>query len=102
MKWIFTLAMISLPLLAQEKLPEVSLEGKEGGRLDGTKWSSSEIKGKVFAFFYVDPDEKDLNEHVGQALKAENFPENLYGSLAVINMDATWLPNWILKRLDEK
>lgn len=81
----------------EEELPVITLEAKDGGRLDGSPWSSREIKNRVHAFFYVDPDEKDLNEHVGQALKNKNFDLANYGSIAVINMDATWLPNWALE-----
>ena len=74
--------------------PKIVLEGDLGGRLDGTPWSSEElVSGKVLVLFYVDPDESDLNNHVSEALKAENFPEEKYGSVAVVNMDATWLPN---------
>ncbi len=87
--------------------PKIILEGDLGGRLDGTAWSSEElISGKVIVLFYVDPDEADLNNHVSDALKAENFPLDRYGSVAVGNMDATWLPNFainmILKNKQEK
>ena len=44
----------------------------------------------------VDPDESDLNNHVSEALKAEKFPLEKYGSIAIINMAATWLPNFAL------
>jgi len=74
--------------------PTIVLEGDLGGRLDGTQWSSEElVSGKVIVLFYVDPDESDLNNHVSEALKAEKYPSENYGSVAVINMAATWLPN---------
>jgi YtfJ family uncharacterized protein len=47
----------------------------------------------VWTLFYVDPDEKDVNEAMEAALKAAKLPKDKYGSIAVINMDATWLPN---------
>ena len=101
----------SLPLFAAlpigEIPPNILLEGDLGGRLDGTAWNSEElISGKIIVLFYVDPDEADLNNHVSDALKAENFPLDKYGSVAVGNMDATWMPNFainiILKNKQEK
>ena len=106
---IFMLSV--LPLSAElpigEIPPKIVLEGDLGGRLDGTPWNSEElISGKVIVLFYVDPDEADLNNHVSDALKAENFPLDKYGSLGVANMGATWLPNFainiILKNKQEK
>jgi len=78
--------------------PKIVLEGDLGGRLDGTPWKSEElVSGKVIVLFYVDPDESDLNNHVSDALKAENFPLDKYGSVGVANMAATWLPNFAIK-----
>jgi len=91
----------ALPLSAELPLgkipPKIILEGDLGGRLDGTAWNSEElISGKVMVLFYVDPDEADLNNHVSDALKAENFPLDKYGSVGVANMGATWLPNFAI------
>jgi len=76
-----------------EKPVTVDLDGKLGSRVDGSPWSSSELKDKVYVLVYSDPDEADLNNAATEALKAENFPADKYGSVAVINMAATWLPN---------
>jgi YtfJ family uncharacterized protein len=76
-----------------EKPAPVTLSGEDGGRVDGQPWSSDMIAGKVWSVFYVDPDEKEINEKMEAALKAESFPRDKYASMAVINMDATWLPN---------
>jgi len=82
---------------------DVVLEGDLGGRLDGTPWSTGEMAGKVTVIFYVDPDEKDLNNEASDALQKENFPRDRYQTFAVINMDATWLPNFaISSALKEK
>ena len=91
----------ALPLSAELPLgkipPKIVLEGDLGGRLDGTAWNSEElISGKVIVLFYVDPDESELNNHVSDALKAEKYPPENYGSVAVINMAATWLPNFAI------
>ena len=95
------LLLTALPLSAELPLgkipPKIVLEGDLGGRLDGTAWNSEElISGKVMVLFYVDPDEADLNNHVSDALKAENFPLDKYGSVGVANMGATWLPNFAI------
>jgi len=76
--------------------PKVDLKDKLGGRLDGTPWSSSELTGKVHVIFYVDPDEKDLNNDASEALKAEKLPRDRFQSFAIINMAATWLPNFAI------
>ena len=100
---------LSLPLSAAGLMivgsgaPPVVLQGKDGGRVDGNAWNSNELKGKVHAVFYVDPDEQKLNEHVEQALKKEAFPRDRYASVAIVNMKATWIPNFLIaKRLKKK
>lgn len=100
---VATVAMGSIGLVVGKKAPEVMLEGKNGGRVDGTAWKSGELTGKVHAVFYVDPDEQKLNEHVEQALKKEAFPLDKYDSVAIVNMGATWIPNFLIsKRLKAK
>ncbi|MBW1780743.1 MAG: transcriptional regulator [Deltaproteobacteria bacterium] len=79
------------------QVPEdVELKGDLGGRLNGSPWSSNELKGKINVIFYVDPDEKDLNNDASEALKKENFPRDKFQSYGIINMDATWLPNILI------
>lgn len=83
--------------------PDVTLGGKDGGRVDGSAWTSKELQGKVHTLFYVDPDAQELNAHVEQALKKENFPRDRYASVAIVNMKATWIPNFLIaKRLKKK
>lgn len=79
--------------------PSVRLSGAQGGKVAGGDWSSSEIRGKVFTVMYVDPDEKDLNEHVERSLKAENFPRDKYGSMAIVNTAATWKPDAVIRMI---
>ena len=81
-----------------DKVPSlVSLDGKDGGKADGAKWSSSMLKGKVHIVFYVDPDKKDLNEDLSNALKKRHFNRKKYGSVAIINLAATWMPNALIE-----
>jgi YtfJ family uncharacterized protein len=81
----------------------VTLEGDNGGRVDGTAWSSEMLQDKVHVLFYVDPDEKDTNSALSNALKAKEFDRGSYASVAIVNMAATWLPNFaIASSLKEK
>lgn len=89
-----TLALAGPPV--GEKPTTITLDGDKGGRVAGGAWSSDEMKGKVFVLFYVDPDVSDLNNAASEALKAEKFPSSSYQSVAVINMGATWLPNFAI------
>lgn len=76
--------------------PSITLKGDKGGRVDGAPWSSDMLKGKVWLLFYVDPDEKDANEAMEKALDERDFPKEKVGSVGVINMEATWLPNALI------
>jgi YtfJ family uncharacterized protein len=83
--------------------PKVELKEKLGGRLDGKPWSSEELQGKVQVLFYVDPDEKDTNNPASEALDKEKFPPDKFQSIGMINMAATWLPNFAINSsLEEK
>lgn len=94
-----------MPQVGQQ-LPTATLSGDLGGKVDGTGWNTSELMGKVQVIFYVDPDEKNTNNHVSEAIANEKFDRTFYGSSGIINMDATWLPNSIiassLKKKQEK
>ncbi len=97
--WIFCIIFLFMPAMAMAEMPLgevpplVTLQGDDGGRVDGTSWSSAELKGHVSYVFYVDPDESDLNDKMVKALETLDNPEGSYKSYAIINMDATWLPN---------
>ncbi len=105
-KWIIPVilvVLVGIPAANAVELgqvpPTVQLSGEKGGRVDGTPWSSTEIKGKVYTLMYVDPDVKNMNIPTEKALKAQNFPKNIYGSIAIINMNATWKPNFIIDKI---
>ena len=95
----------SLAQLEVSKIPEtIELKEKDGGCLDGSPWSSSSLseKGKVQVLFYVDPDEKDANTKFEDELKVKADDEGYeFDSVAVINMAATWKPNWIISSILE-
>lgn len=94
-----SLAASASNLRLGEVPPLIMLNDELGGRTTGENWDSRELKGKILVLFYVDPDEKELNSHVADALAAEKFPLDKYGSLAVINMAATWKPNFVLSSI---
>lgn len=89
-----------------EKPPVLVLEGKDGGRLDNSPWSSAELKETVWCLFYVDPDESDLNVAAEEALDKEDISKDLLRSVAVINYKATKLPafavSMVLKNKQKK
>jgi uncharacterized protein len=98
---IFVLAVFLINQVAQaieigEIPPKVELKEKLGGRLDQKPWSSEELQGKVHVLFYVDPDEKDTNNDASEALDKEKFPGDKFQSVGIINMAATWLPNFAI------
>jgi YtfJ family uncharacterized protein len=98
---IFVLAIFLINQAAQaveigEIPPKVELKEKLGGRLDGKPWSSEELQGKVYVLFYVDPDERDTNNDTSEALDQEKFPHDKFQSVGIINMAATWLPNFAI------
>ena len=98
-KFILLLSLVTINAMAVNigKVPtKVTLSGDNGGTLKGGTWSTSTLKGKVHVVFYVDPDKKDLNNGLSEALKKQNYNRSKFGSVAIINLAATWLPNSIL------
>jgi len=61
--------------------------------------ASPEFEGRVMSIFYVDPDEKDMNNHVEDALLKDTGldRETRYKGLGITNMKATALPNFLIK-----
>ena len=99
--FITTLLTLNLSALTiGEVAKEVTIEGDNGGMvLDGSAWNSSAIKDKVYVMFYVDPDEKDTNKEFSAILKEKKYDRSNYGSLAIINLAATWKPNFVIESI---
>ena len=95
------LAMLNLNALSVGETPKkVTISDANGGLVeDGALWDSATIKDKVLVMFYVDPDEKDVNDHFSQALKERDYDKTLFGSIAVINLAATWKPNFVIEKI---
>ncbi|MBI2602000.1 MAG: transcriptional regulator [Deltaproteobacteria bacterium] len=82
--------------------PPVVLDGQTGGKVAGGSWDSSHLKGKVHVLFYVAPAAEDLNKKASEALKNAKFPEDKFASVAVVNMKASWWPNWLINQKLQK
>ena len=93
---LFVIGQASLAVEMGQIPPKVELKEKLGGRLDGKPWSSEELRGKVYVLFYVDPDERDTNNDASEALLREKFSSDKFQSVGIMNMAATWLPNFII------
>ncbi len=98
------LTLFGSAALAQLEMGElpigIILKDEVGGRLDGSPWRSEELVGKkISVIFYVDPDKKDLNNEASEILKKEDFPQDKFQSYAIINMAATWLPNFVISNI---
>jgi YtfJ family uncharacterized protein len=101
---VFFLLLSSCMAIELGAVPKVvTIDGKNGGRIDGSAWESSMLQGKIHTVFYVDPDKRDLNNPLADALKEKNFDRKKVNSVAIINLAATWLPNvFIESKLKEK
>ena len=100
---LFLTTLVTFAINIGEVPTEISIANEDGGRIDGTAWSSAMLKDKVYVLFYVDPDEKDTNNELSEALKAKNYDLEKYGSVAIVNLAATWLPNFAIEsKLAEK
>ena len=93
------IATVSTFALNLGEIPkEVTLSGEDGARVDGTEWNSNMLRDKLYVLFYVDPDKKDDNEAFIDALHEKNYDKEKYGSVAIINLKATWLPNFAIEQ----
>jgi len=104
LKTITTSLLLSFSLYALElhKVPpHITLAGENGGFFGSNKaWDSQSLVGDVHVLFYVDPDEKGVNEHYTKALKKFKQEHNYhFKNIAIINLAATWMPNVVLEKV---
>ena len=92
-------SLVNADLELNQAPPLARLAGDVGGRLDGTSWNSSELKGVVHILMYVDPDKIKVNEHVDEALTKEQYPSEQIGCLAITNLAATWKPKFLITKI---
>jgi uncharacterized protein len=97
--WIVS-SVAAAELKVGDKAPDFKLKDSTGKEysLDHPRF-----KDKVLYIGYVDPDEKDTNNHVEEALKKERDSGGLdktkYEGFGIANLKATNLPNFIIKML---
>jgi hypothetical protein len=48
---------------------------------------------KVLMILYTDPDVKDVNDLLSNAVKAKNYPKENYIGIGIANCKDTWIPN---------
>ena len=82
--------------------PVVELSGKAGEMVNGGSFSTEMIKGKVYLVLYVDPDVRKKNDEFVEKIKEQHFDHSKFGSIVIINMAATWLPNFALNKILKK
>jgi hypothetical protein len=95
--WAVT-AVPAAELKVGEKAPDFKLKDSTGKEY---ALDHPQFKGKVLYVAYVDPDEKDTNNHVEDALKKEREAGGLdktrYEGFGIVNLKASGLPNFIIK-----
>ncbi len=74
----------------------------DSGSLNGDDWDSSIMKGKAYILFYVSPKKKDLNNDASDELKKQKFDFDVFGSVAVIDLKSSWIPNGLITRAIKK
>ncbi|MGH1468184.1 MAG: YtfJ family protein [Bdellovibrionales bacterium] len=74
----------------------------DSGNLNGDDWDSSLMKGKAYILFYVSPKKKDLNNDASDKLKEQKFDGDVFGSVAVIDLKSSWIPNSLITRAIKK
>jgi len=78
-------------------LPEIVLEGEQGGLVQGnSRWSSRSMDGQLQFVIYVDPDDHTLNDELIDQLRAQKYSKEQLASTAIINLAASWKPNAII------
>ena len=91
---------LAAELRVGDKAPDFKLKDSTGKEYS---LDAPQFKGKVLYIAYIDPDEKDMNNHVEDALKKERDSGGLdktrYEGFGFANLKATNLPNFIIKAL---
>ena len=99
---LFSTVTVSLAaeLKVGDKAPDFKMKDSTGKEYS---FEDPRFKGKVLYIAYVDPDEKDTNNHVEDALKKEvdsgALDKTRYEGFGFANLKATILPNFIIKAI---
>ncbi len=91
---VFLLLNLVSPVTSQaDTASSINLERAD----DGGFWSFKDGLGKTSLFFLVDPDDPDKLAALRDRLKQKNFSPALFHTFAVIDLEATWKPNILIK-----
>jgi predicted transcriptional regulator len=89
---------VAAELKVGDKAPDFKLKDSTGKEYS---LAAPQFKGKVLYIAYVDPDEKDTNNHVEDALKKERESGGLdktrYEGFGIVNLKASAMPNFLIK-----
>jgi len=89
---------VAAELKVGDKAPDFKLKDSTGKEYS---LAAPQFKGKVLCIAYVDPDEKDTNNHVEDALKKERDSGGLdktrYEGFGIVNLKASAMPNFLIK-----
>ena len=77
--------------------PPLIMKGDSGSCADGSTFNIANYKGKVAVIYYIDPDERDMNEPFYKTLKEADFKEGSFKSIAIVNMAATVIPDFLFE-----
>jgi predicted transcriptional regulator len=95
--WTVSLSFAA-ELKVGDKAPDFKLKDSTGKEYS---LDNPQFKGKVLYVAYVDPDEKDTNNHVEDALKKERDSGGLdktrYEGFGIVNLKASAMPNFLIK-----
>ncbi len=102
LRYIIGIALIaanfSFALNVGDKLPDIALQQNSNNK----SWSSKELLGKVHILLYMDPDKKDQAMPLLNKINNKRFDKNRYSTVAIVNLAATWMPNFALKAMLKK
>lgn len=85
-----------------EVLPSITLEKKDGGQSNASAWHSKSLQGKVHVLLYMDPDERETVNPFLDELNAQSYDEKHYSTVAIVNLAAMWMPDFVLETMLKK
>jgi predicted transcriptional regulator len=92
---------ISLSVSAQVEInkipPDVFLDKENGGNIDGSLWSSKELKGKTNLLLYVAPDQQSSVQKFLERIDKRNYRKDQFQVTLILNTEATWIPNSLIE-----
>ena len=101
MTWLCIVAMIQAVNIG-DTLPQVTLEKENGGTSNDKPWHATSLRGKVHVVLYMDPDERKGTQPLLDALNQLDVDPKAYSTVAIVNLSATWMPDYILESILSK